>query len=205
MTIWARVARKSVFGFLTKWYSNQPAQLQRLARNLKFHLIKSRSDTFQEANNKGADQSARMRRLVCAFFVGKLWKTGFHASRPIYRWVQLIHLCTLTLSTTYFFSEIMGHLNSNSIWKLFKIWERKFIQTVLVTWPSWLWCPFMVNPARIYSWTNRPVTVARKKRVVKWTDHPDMTITVDGILSIKYTNNKNEKKISVKSVKTRFQ
>ena len=41
-------------------------------------------DTFQKANNKGADQTARMRRLVCACVVRKPPKTGFLASRPVY-------------------------------------------------------------------------------------------------------------------------
>ena len=31
---------------------------------------------FQKANNKGADQTARMSRLVCAFVVRKSLKTG---------------------------------------------------------------------------------------------------------------------------------
>ena len=39
-------------------------------------------NTFYKANNKGADQSVRMRRLVCAF-VHKPQKTGFFTSRPI--------------------------------------------------------------------------------------------------------------------------
>ena len=34
-------------------------------------------------NNKGADQTARMPRLVCACVVRKPLKTGFLASRPI--------------------------------------------------------------------------------------------------------------------------
>ena len=34
-------------------------------------------------NNKGADQSERMRRLVCPFVVRKPPKAGFLASRPI--------------------------------------------------------------------------------------------------------------------------
>ena len=38
---------------------------------------------FQNANNKGVDQSARMRRLVCAYVVHKPPNTGFLASRPI--------------------------------------------------------------------------------------------------------------------------
>ena len=40
--------------------------------------------TFKKANNKGADQTARMRRLVCACVVRKPPKTGFLASRPMY-------------------------------------------------------------------------------------------------------------------------
>ena len=42
-----------------------------------------RYDTFQKANNKGADQTARMRRLACDCVVRKPPKTGFLASRPI--------------------------------------------------------------------------------------------------------------------------
>ena len=43
-------------------------------------------------NNKGADQTARMRRLVCAFVVRKPPKTGFLATRPICCIVSLISL-----------------------------------------------------------------------------------------------------------------
>ena len=42
-------------------------------------------DTFQKANNKGADQTARMRRLVCACVVRKHPKTGFLMLGPNYR------------------------------------------------------------------------------------------------------------------------
>ena len=34
-------------------------------------VCKSRYNTFQNANNKGADQTAQMRRLVCVFVVCK--------------------------------------------------------------------------------------------------------------------------------------
>ena len=37
---------------------------------------------FQKGNNKGADQTARMRRLVCACVINRSPKTGFLASRP---------------------------------------------------------------------------------------------------------------------------
>ena len=39
--------------------------------------------TLQKGNNKGTDQSARMRRLVCAFVVHKPPKTGFFATRRV--------------------------------------------------------------------------------------------------------------------------
>ena len=42
-----------------------------------------RYHSFYKANNKGADQSARMRRLVYAFVVWKPPKTGFLSSRSI--------------------------------------------------------------------------------------------------------------------------
>ena len=52
--------------------------------NSDFTRSKFTNDNFQKANNKGADQTARMRRLVCACVVRKPPKTGFLASRPIY-------------------------------------------------------------------------------------------------------------------------
>ena len=47
-----------------------------------FACGKLRYGTFQNANNKGADQTARMRRLICACVVCKPRKTGFLTSRP---------------------------------------------------------------------------------------------------------------------------
>ena len=42
-----------------------------------------RDDTFQNMNNKGADHTAQMCRLVCACVVRRPPKTGFLAARPI--------------------------------------------------------------------------------------------------------------------------
>ena len=38
--------------------------------------------SFQIANNKGADQAARMRRLICAFVVRKQQSQGFARLGP---------------------------------------------------------------------------------------------------------------------------
>ena len=47
--------------------------------NWNFTCRKFTYGTFQKANNKGADQTARMRRLVCACVVRKVPKTGHEA------------------------------------------------------------------------------------------------------------------------------
>ena len=56
-------------GFATMYDSNQPAQLHRLARILKFGYRKCSQFTFQKATNKVADQTVQMIRLVCTFVV----------------------------------------------------------------------------------------------------------------------------------------
>ena len=70
-------------GVSTKSVSNQSPQLKRLAWKLKFHLQQVYIWYFPKSKKKGADQTARMRRLVCACVVHKPPKTGFLASRPI--------------------------------------------------------------------------------------------------------------------------
>ena len=78
-------------GFQTKQDKNKAPQLQRLARRLKFAWVKLRYGAFQKANNKEADQTARMCRLVSTFVVCKPPKTGLFATRLIYNlsWYKL--------------------------------------------------------------------------------------------------------------------
>ena len=87
-------------GFPTKLDSNQSPQLQRLARKCNFTYGKFRYDTYQKANNKGTDQSARMRRLVCAYVVRKHRRQIF--SRPhtvIMLCKQLVHISLADLTS----------------------------------------------------------------------------------------------------------
>ena len=53
--------------------------------NRNFTCSKFTFDTFHKVNNKGADQTARMSRLVCPCVFRKLLKTGFLASRSIWQ------------------------------------------------------------------------------------------------------------------------
>ena len=51
------------------------------------------------------------------------------------------------LSTVYISSphKPLGQLKPNFTWSLHVMGERKFVQTVLVTWPRWPQCPYMVK------------------------------------------------------------
>ena len=80
MYIWASPWETLSSGLLTKRVSNQSLQLQRLVRKMKFTSSKLTYDTYLNVNNKGADQTARMRRLVCTFVVRKPPKTAAHIS-----------------------------------------------------------------------------------------------------------------------------
>ena len=51
---------------------------------LNFICSMFRYDTFRKANIRGADQTARIHRLVCTFVVRKPPKTGFLVLRPNY-------------------------------------------------------------------------------------------------------------------------
>ena len=56
---------------------------RRIINNRNFAHNKLRYGAVQIANNTGADQTARLRRLVCAFVIRKPPKTEILATRPI--------------------------------------------------------------------------------------------------------------------------
>ena len=62
-----------------------PTHLKRLARILKFLCKKFSYHTFKRLNNKGADETVQMCRLVCALVVPSVVQQnwGLLASRPI--------------------------------------------------------------------------------------------------------------------------
>ena len=63
--IWALSPENLSSGFPSKRDSNQSPQQQRQSRKLNFTSSLLTHEIFQKANNKDADQTARMRRLVC--------------------------------------------------------------------------------------------------------------------------------------------
>ena len=72
------VARKHVFGVSDKVSFKPVSTATEISLKIeispKASLHKKKN---QKANNNGADQTAQMRRLVCAFVVCKPLKTGF--------------------------------------------------------------------------------------------------------------------------------
>ena len=82
--------------FSTRWGSDRPARLHKLARVLKLCIEQVAYCTIYEANNKGADQTAQMRRLICTFVV-RIWhKTHFRMSWPIYYGKISVHILWAT-------------------------------------------------------------------------------------------------------------
>ena len=70
---WALSRENLSLGFATRVDSNRSAQLE-TSYSLEISAIESvRYYTTQAMNNKGADQTARMRRLICTFVV-RIWQ-----------------------------------------------------------------------------------------------------------------------------------
>ena len=69
--------------FPTRPDTNRPARPQKLARVSKFRLYNLGILYYLSSENKGADQTARMRRLICAFVVRVFNKTHFLMARLI--------------------------------------------------------------------------------------------------------------------------
>ena len=70
-----------------------------------FACSKPTYDTFQKANNKGADQTAPMRRLVCIHVIRKLLKQVFSRGGPL-GWMDFQPLSTLQFH--FQFSAVCG-------------------------------------------------------------------------------------------------
>ena len=81
--------------FPTRSDSNWPAQLQKLAWVLKFRLYNLEILYYLSSENKGADQTARMRRLICAFVVRTWHKIHFLMARLIYFWTNKFKMRTI--------------------------------------------------------------------------------------------------------------
>ena len=70
-------------GFRQSDTQTSPLNHRDYLEDCKFTFGKFTYDPIQNVNNKGADQTARMRRLVCACAIRKPPKTGFLASRAL--------------------------------------------------------------------------------------------------------------------------
>ena len=73
----SRATRKRVFGSFRPGHTNRLGQPQKLARVLKFRLRNLEILHYLSSENKGADQTTQMCRLICTF-VSRIWhKTHF--------------------------------------------------------------------------------------------------------------------------------
>ena len=75
---------------------------------------------------------------------GSFW-WAYRISRP----PSSITVVVLTLKTSSP-QKPLGQSKSNFIWRFYGIGERKFAQMVLVTWPRWPPCPYMIKTLKIF-------------------------------------------------------
>ena len=102
---------------------------------------KQRYYTIQGANNKGADQTARMRRLICAFVV-RIWhKTHFRMTWLI---LSLIYSgCVFLLTRLVFIGACLSKIVKKTLFQAekgsFHIWEDSIDLTEGITQISQEW------------------------------------------------------------------
>ena len=100
------VATKPVFGVSHQAMLKPASSATETSRKIEILLEetsrKIRYDTFQKANNKGADQSVQMRRLVCAFVVHKPRRQVFSYGGTYYVRLEFLD----SLHTSSFFSKM---------------------------------------------------------------------------------------------------
>ena len=80
---WASSRENLSSGFQQSEFQTSLLSHRDYLENWNFTCAKFTYDIFQKANNKGADQTARMRRLVCACVVRNPPMSSFLGSRPI--------------------------------------------------------------------------------------------------------------------------
>ena len=79
------VATKPVFGVSEKAIFKLDSSATQTGLKIEISPVGSlRAVLSKQNNNKGADQTARMCRLVCTCLVWKLTKTDFFGPRPIH-------------------------------------------------------------------------------------------------------------------------
>ena len=102
--------------------------------------------------------------------------TGFLGWWPYSTGRPLLYVCN-ALSTFSNISETTGPIEANLIWSFCEMWEQKFVQMVLVTWPGWPPCPYMAKSLTL-SGTKRPMTwKLREYYQVCSNDNTELTLT----------------------------
>ena len=111
----ARREKTCLRGFRQSEFQTSLLSYRDKLENCNFTCSKYTYNTFQKANNEGADQTARMRRLVCACVVRKPPKTGFLASRPIWWQLFLNHLVD--------WAGPSRHFRDSDVFQYYRTWQ----------------------------------------------------------------------------------
>ena len=123
------------------------------------------------------------RGSFCSLFCLSLTSFRFltHLSRRLIGWVGLRRpssICRLLLRNRL-------DNQSNFIWSLHGMGERKFVQTVQVTWPRWPPCQYIIKTLKkvFFSGTKRPMTL--KVSMQHWVrEYYQVCSNVDHVLTL---------------------
>ena len=115
---WASLRENLSLEFSTIGISNQSPQLQRLAGNLHFACSKFGYYTFQKLNNKGADQSARMRWWSAPVLYAYSKRQVFLRRGPFTRVIESMKLDITTIRIYFWKQETSGQLGIDNDTKL---------------------------------------------------------------------------------------
>ena len=109
----------------------------------------------------------------------RIFRRGVNAKKELFSWADLYvcqHFQTSPLKP-------LGRLKPNFISSLLVIGERKFVQTVLVTWPRWPPCLYMVQTLQNLLLRNqKTLELGMQHLVLKYcqvcsNDDPGLTLT----------------------------
>ena len=106
--------------FPTRPDTNRPAQPQKVTRVLKFRLQNLEIVYYLSNENKGADQTARMRRLICDFIV-RIW----HKIHFLMAWLTFKVIHKPRSSTELLMVQLSKRLTVNDALRKSTTWTKK--------------------------------------------------------------------------------
>ena len=117
---WASPRENLSSGFSTRVDSNRSVQLKKLASVMKLQIQKLVILYYLGSDNKGADQTARMRRLICAFVV-RIWQKQVFSWRGSPYWWKMLSVVTQDCDKLFWSHRVISTPEPKAHWWAYSI------------------------------------------------------------------------------------